>query len=468
MIERDIQNFAPGAYAQAAPVLLGDPHAALLEILESFLGPRESPVLLVLGSGAEVLPYACEYVDGRLEGSGRDRVKRMLGGGRMILVDVRDDEVSGLAKGAQTLERCGFFEPGYFRKVLPGDADVPFAADMPVNPADYPPGSIVFLQQNFRDPLWVVPGSVDAVDATLCLHHITQTRAHLAAACASVFQALAPGGLLHMGEGSVDMGTTEDKMLRLGRDLSDICGSVVQILDQRDPSRWNQLPIGMGESPDLGYLLRISPEGLALVEAGRSGCPIADGEMPRAIGEGLKARGYVQMLILSDSLVLPLVDSSMPGDQHHLREVNRFYDAAIARIVDGYRGKNDDLVRTMTGALSQERGNALRGVVEYYQSERTCRDALLSAGFRDISVVHHDSVPVYNLTARKPGGASLSLEPSSYRANFHSAGSPYPGIRVAPGGSGTTGMRARSAKPVPSRVYSGWRPVNGSSGTALK
>lgn len=403
MIERDIQNFAPGAYAQAVPVLLGDPHAALLEILDGFLRTRESPVLMVLGSGAEVLPYAFDYVDGRLEGTRRDRVKRMLGGGRMLLIDVRDDEVSGLAKGAQTLEQRGFFEPGYFRKVLPGSAAVPFGADMPIDPAEYAPGSIVFLQQNLRDPLWVVPGTVDAVDATLCLHHVTQTRAHLAAAYATIFQALAPGGLLHMGEGSVDMGTTEDKMLRLGRDLSDICGSVVHILDQRDPSRWDRLPVGLGERPDLGYLLRIGPEGLASLEAGRAGCPIAGGDEPRAVGEGLKARGYAQMLVLPDSLVLPLVDPSMPGDRYHLGEVNRFYDAATSRIADGYGGKDDDLVRTMTGALNQERGNALRGVVEYYQSERTCREALLSVGFRDISVVHHDSVPVYNLTARKPG-----------------------------------------------------------------
>ncbi len=404
MNERDIQNFAPGAYAQAAPVLLGDPHAALLDLLEAFLVTRDHPVLLVLGSGAEVLPYAYEYVDGRLEGTRRDRVGRMLGGGRMVLVDVRDDEFSGLAKGAQTLEQCGFFEPGYFHKVLPGSIEVPFSADMPLEPAEFAPGSIIFLQQNLRDPLWVVPGTVDAVDATLCLHHITQTRTHLASTCGAIFQALAPGGMLHLGEGCVDMGTTEDKMLRLAGDLREICGSVIQLADQRDPSRPDQLPVGLGEAPDLGFALRITPEGLACVGGARPGCPITDGETAGAIGEALKARGYAQMLVLHDSLVLPLVDAEMACDQHHLREVNRFYDAAVARITAGYAGRNDELVRRMNGALGQERGNALRGVVEYYQSETTYREALLSAGFADISVVHHDSVPIYNLTARKPGG----------------------------------------------------------------
>jgi hypothetical protein len=400
--ERDIQNFAPGAYSQIAPVLLGDPHAALLDLLESFLAPRENPVLLVLGSGAEVLPYAYDYADGRLAGSRRDRVKRMLGGGRLILVDVRDDEFSGLAKGADTLERCGFFDAGYFHKVLPGSIEVPFSADMPLEPAEYAPGSILFLQQNLRDPLWVVPGTVDAGDATLCLHHVTQTRGHLAATYAAIFQALAPGGMFHMGEGRVDMGTTEDKMLRLARDLAAACGSVVQLLDQRDPSRWHQLPVGLEDSPDLGYQLRITPEGLACIGAGRPGCPVAEGDTTRMIGGERKARGYAQMLVFADCLVLPLVDPCMPGDRYHLDEVNRFYDAALARIAAGCAGRDDDLVRRITGAFDQERGNALRGVVEYYQSETTCRDALAAAGFTDISVVYHDSVPVYNLTARKP------------------------------------------------------------------
>jgi hypothetical protein len=163
------------------------------------------------------------------------------------------------------------------------------------------------------------------------------------------------------------------------------------------------MPVGLQEHPDRGYTLRITPEGFAVVEAGKPGCPIASAATTRMIAEGLRARGYVQMLVFGDCLVLPLVDPSMPDDQYHLREVNRFYDAAIGRIVDGCAGRNDDLVRTMTAALDQERGNALRGVVEYYKSEAKCREALASAGFVDISVVHHDSVPVYNLTARKPG-----------------------------------------------------------------
>ena len=405
MTQRDIQNFAPGVYAQAAPLLLADQHAFLLHTLEGFLAHRVAPTLLVLGSGAEVLPYSHDYVNGRLEGTRRERIKHMLGDGRLVLIDVTDDAVSGLTRGAETLARCGFFEPGYFRKVLPGSPARPFVPSTPVDADDYPPGSIILICQNLRDPLVLAAGSVDAVDANLSLHHVTQTRNLLVATYAAIFEVMKPGGLLHLGEGRVDMGSTEGKMLRLARDLAEICGSTVELADLRDPSHPSRSDIGPADSPDLGYALQVTLDGLALVRPGRPGCPITVSPASSHIGEALKSRGYRQMLILPDSIVLPLVDPLMARDACHVEEVFRYYDALADRATRGYGNKDEHLVRLVTEAIHLERGNAARGVVEFYQSEEANTEALALAGFTDIISTHHEDSPLYSMVARKPFAA---------------------------------------------------------------
>jgi hypothetical protein len=271
-----------------------------------------------------------------------------------------------------------------------------------VDADDYPPGSIILICQNLRDPLLLAPGSVDAIDANLCLHHATQTRNLLVTTCAAIFEVMKPGGLLHLGEGRVDMGSTEGKMLRLARDLAEICGSTVELADLRDPSYPSRRDIGPADSPGLGYELQVTADGLALVRPGRPGCPITVSPASSHIGEALKSRGYRQMLILPDSIVLPLVDPLMARDACHVEEVFRYYDALADRATRGYGNKDEHLVRLVTEAIHLERGNAARGVVEFYQSEGANTEALASVGFTDIVSTHHEDSPLYSIVARKP------------------------------------------------------------------
>jgi SAM-dependent methyltransferase len=396
-VERDVQNFAPRIYAESAPRVLGDQHRLLLSALEAHLSTKEAPTLLVLGCGGEVLPYSFQYRDGLLNGSNVVRVHAMMKNGRMILVDVSDSEERGLVRSQRTLAHCGFFDGGRFRACRAGrDTFVP---EGPVHADAHEPRSVVFLQQNLRDPLLVADESVDAIDANLTLHHVTQTREHMSRAYGDLHRALKPGGLLHIGEGNVDMNHSERKLCRLAADIAEILGKEVTVQDDRDPAhRYFYLVAPhttdsvLHSTPPGEAEIRVSDEGVVhlqpLTRTSASGVSPTN----EALVEALGRRGYRQLVLMADHVVLPLIDPLMASDRDGLIDgVDRFYSAIAERCP----------MREMQTALRVERGRAARGIVEYYMGESSIVDALGSAGFDDIRVAR-ESEPFYNVLAKKP------------------------------------------------------------------
>lgn len=407
-MERDIQNFAPKFYAQSVPEMLGDQHRVLLSSLETYLSGKDAPTLLVLGCGGEVLPYSFQYQDGSLSESNIDRVQAMIRDGHLILVEVTDSEESGLRRTQATLTHCGFFHRERFCFYRAGGNT--FVPEGKVHPDACPPSSVIFLQQNLRDPLLIADESVDAIDANLTLHHVTQTREYMLRMYRDLYRALKPGGLLHLGEGNVDMNYSERKICRIGADLAEILERDVTVQDDRDPKYPYHYLIPPGSKDSFLQTtsspkeadIYLSDEGIMHLRLGDS-MPASDASPTNErLIEELVRRGYRQSLLMADHVALPLIDPLMDSDRKGLIEgVDRYYKAITERCRRGYAGKRDDLVRGTESAVGIERGYAARGIVEYYMGEPLILDALAKAGFEVVRVIRQ-SEPFYNILAKKP------------------------------------------------------------------
>ncbi len=407
-MERDIQNFAPGVYAQTVPGMLGDQHRVLLRSLERFLSRRPSPTLLVLGCGGEVLPYSLKYRDGALTSSNVARVQAMIRKGRIILLDLTDSSESGLRRSEEVLTRCGFFNRKRFHaRRAAGKTFVPAGQ---VHSTDFPFASIIFLQQNLRDPLLVGDESLDAIDANLSLHHVTQTRETMLRTYRELYRTLKPGGLLHLGEGNVNMNYSEHKLARIGADLARIFRREVAVQDDRDPnhSLHYLLP------PDIkDPVLRLSPptkradiyvsaDAIVHLRPASVAAEASTRTSVRILGDEFRSRGYRQCLVMADHLALPLIDPLLDADRKGLIDpVVAYYETALNRCRRAYAGKRDDLLRATECAIAIERGYAASGIVEYYMGEALILEALATTGFKDLRVIRQ-SEPFYNILAFKP------------------------------------------------------------------
>lgn len=410
---RDIATEFNEPYSLTAPRVLGDIHAELLKALE-LRNEHEQQVLMVFGPGGRVLPYSRQYIDGALGESNRDWLVKAIGkNGKMVCVDyVTGKEEGGLELERETLQDLEFFEPGYFQK---GAIHTSGTVDSTV----LPPGSISFVKNNLREPLRFKSELATKIDATLSLHHASLTRAELARLYAELFRTLKPGGLLHLGEGNVDMNYSEDKLIQVGMDIATITNNAVRLHDDRE--------IGSGQS----WVYHFQPGETypALPIFTRPGEVQPDNPMAEKVvvtGEGeiqwhvrdfttamvqLEARGYKTFEVASDPrgsgilIQLPLIDPFMRKDQaRHILPVDAFYDAIMAK-VNRYKGTRDDLVEKITIGAERERSFALKGIVEYYMGEETITKTLTAVGFSDIKVVHHEAEPFYNITARRPANS---------------------------------------------------------------
>ncbi|MBI1969266.1 hypothetical protein HYS48_01115 [Candidatus Woesearchaeota archaeon] len=415
---QDASTVFGDAYSRTAPRVLRELHTTLLDLLEHHLSQHPGSTLAILGPGGYVLPYAFQYNgDGTLGKSNRDRIKNMLPGARIILVDyVVEEDKNGLERARKTLASMGFFEPGYFSEgaLLKGtDSNRSLVSLMEENTS-----SISFVQNNLRDTLGIPNSSMTVIDVTLTMHHATVTRKELERLCHEYFRILAPGGMLHIGEGSVDMNYSEDKIIRIGQDIASVLETSVRVEDARD--KGNGYVMHTLFEPGKQYtdlseaeekarqdhfpLVRITEEGLVTVK-GRPGSVILRESKPAELAERLSRRGYKQLLLFHDSVTFPLIDPEMEEDRQGLIEpVERYYAAIAQRLVESYGERDRVLVDQVLSGIAFEKGNAKRGTVEYYLGREKIEYALRRVGFVDIQVRQHNQVPFYNLTARKPEG----------------------------------------------------------------
>jgi SAM-dependent methyltransferase len=397
----DIATLYGGAYATTVPKVLGDQHKFLLDSLEAGLAGKTNPTLLVLGPGGFVLPYSCKYTpDGKLGTTNRNRIKKILGQGKLVLLDyVLDYDKSGLIKEFDVLVKMGFFDKNYFRLGS-------FAQHEHLCPIHAKPETISFICNNLCDNLRLTPQSVDAVDANLSIHHASITRGELKRVYDEIYSVLKPGGMLHLGEGNVSMNYTEDKIIRIGQDIAELNDSVVYLADLRNAvdgfslhavfepgKKYDCLPI-VGKHAEPEGAMIISRDGEVILQT------VRDAE---TTAKELQKRGYVGARPCARTTVkMPLIDPAMPEDvENHIKQVDRFYNAIEKRIRDGYLCVDENLVEKITGGVADERAKAKKGIVEYYMGEKQILAALKDAGFVDVKVKHHETEPFYNITAVK-------------------------------------------------------------------
>lgn len=412
IVKQDIQVAFGGPYAESAPKVLGDQHNFLLNTLDSYLTQQPNPVLLIVGSGAQVLPYSRAYTaEGMLGDSNRDRISKMIRNGKVLLLDyVVEREENGLLKGRNTLELMGFFEHGYF-----SEGEVYEEGILDLNNLEN--RTIAFLKNNLKEDLRLPDATITAVDANLSVHHASVTRHELERIYSEFFRILKPGGMLHLGEGDVDMNYTENKVIQIGQDLVSILNVPTFITDDREVGNgyeicaffepgetYDDLPvIPENLKPESGYAsVRITEDGLVFIRATTHNQVMLVDGVSEEVAQKLKERGYKQMFVFSDSIVMPLMDPEMLNDREYIHQVGRYYAAIKERAKKGYSGIDDVLVAQISAGVEFEKGNARRGVIEYYMSERTIVDTLKKVGFIDIQVTHHEAEPFYNITAKKP------------------------------------------------------------------
>lgn len=408
---RDIATIFNKPYSETAPKLLGDQHEFLLQTLERYLKDTDG-TLIVLGSGGQVLPYSRQYTeDGRLGKSNRDRVKGIIGDGRIILLDyVLKKDKGGLEMGREALEKMGFFDEGYFKEGK-------LYKEESIEPENLEPGTISYLLNDLQDNLRLDDEIATAIDANLSIHHASITRGELERVYREIFRVLRPGGLLHLGEGNVDMNYTEDKLIRVGQDLSSIIGMPILVTDAREGENYvkysffepgknyDDLPTITKEAHKgkRTYApVKVTEEGLIILEANNPNEVFLRKGQTVEIANALRAKGYPTVITYTESIAMPLIDPRMEADvKKHINGVFEYYGAIRLRAAD-YSLTNKGLFDDLNNAVDYERSNAERGVVEYYMGEGKILAALKKTGFIVEQVVHHPTEPFYNIVAFKP------------------------------------------------------------------
>lgn len=388
------------AYALTAPKLLNDQHDYLLRTLERLPQLRHG-TLVVLGCGGSVLPYSCQYSEGNLGDSNRKRIKSIIGNGNIVFMDYIENE---LHKSISTLSQLGFFEDNYFKSSR--------QVEKHVSPTNLVPDGFTFVLGNLRDKLPIDDAIADAIDANLSLHHATMNSHELTRVYREIYRILKPNGLLHLGEGEVEMEYGEQKIDAVAKAIRDVTKLNVLMIDEREKDNGYRYYIyydkdgkhfvdenKLNETDILP--LRITEDGLVVYKNLNPKNPILTSEDLDRIGGELTTRKYGQILKLPEAMVIPLIDPTIPQDvERHISGINRYYEGIRSRSND-YKINNPSLYAKLDKAVDYERGNAARGTVEYYVGEQNIVASLTETGFGDINIYHHKTGPFYNITARK-------------------------------------------------------------------
>jgi len=362
-------------YPILARASLFEVYANLLDLLWTRIaasgGPRN---IVVVGPGAEALPFS-EH---------REAVTTLVNGGNLILLDYNRDICDALPG---FLERTGFGRPFRIERCR---ADTMIDVTRLHN-------TILIMEWNIRHGFPLPEASVDVMDMTVALHHVTQYVADVDTLFGHARRVLKDGGILHIGEGNVDMKYSERKLRRLAQDVY-ACGvRGVVVSDERcadvAPRQWH-----VGESVGEATI-RIAPSGML-------GIHHPDGAR---LATCLRNAGYKQMYVTNTLVVLPLIDHAMEEDfQGMIAPVRAFYRVLFELTLRRLDPAHHDEFFTVA---HKEQSDAERGIVEYYSLPSVLCDALVTNGFTLDEMRFTKQSPFVNILAikRTAAGSSPSL-----------------------------------------------------------
>jgi SAM-dependent methyltransferase len=332
-------------YPALARATLFELHANLLELLMKWLSLREAPKnLVVVGPGSEVLPYS-EHLES---------LASLLAGGNLILLEYNKEICD---KIPAYLENKGF--ASRFRIERSKDEDI-------IDPGNFH-NTILVKQWDIRNGYPLPVDSVDAIDMTVSMHHATQYVSDINDLFIHAKKILKTGAILHLGEGDVDMKYSERKIKRFAQDVLGSGVQGVRVSDSRNedfsPRKWH-----VGEE-DTGALIHINSNGMVSIHHSDI----------KTVSSHLVKSGYKQLQITDNTAVLPLIDHSMEEDfQGMIVPIRAFYDAIAELCLQRLDSAHH---KEFVKALSKERSDAERGIVEYYSLPSSLCDALNNTGF---------------------------------------------------------------------------------------
>lgn len=356
---------ANAIYPALARATLFELHENLLNLLSKGLSMRKGPKnLVVVGPGSEALPFS----------ENLDALNALLDGGNLILLDYNPNICDGLAA---YLETKGFAH--HFNIKHSKDENI-------IDPRNLH-NTVLIRQWNIRNGFPFTDSSIDAIDMTVSMHHVTQYTSDISDLFMHAKNALKAGAVLHLGEGNVDMKYSERKIEKLAHNIlaSGIQGVMVSDARYADspPRQWH-----VGEK-NTEVLMLVTSSGMVSIHH-------ADVE---TISSHFEKTGYKLNHVINDAVVLPLIDHSIEEDfQNMIAPVRAYYDA-ITEL--GLQHLDPSYHNEFIKALSKERSDAVRGVVEYYSQPSTLCDALVTVGFKIDEVRQTTNGPFVNILSIK-------------------------------------------------------------------
>ncbi len=352
-------------YPALARALLYDLHANGMELLEEYLPKTSKPrTLVVVGPGPDVLPFSDNL----------DRVSKMLDGGNLVLMDYNKaicDKISAY------LADKGFGQKFKIRQVC-GDYDPRKAA-----------GTAFIQVRNILDGYSFPGNSVSAIDMTVAVHHATQYESDILSICKEAYRVLAPGGVLHIGEGNVDMKHSERKLKKLGNDLLALGEKGVYVLD----ARYQDLPTRetcFGEDNYKNATVSINDKGMVKISGIKDSVQAVN---------CLQSVGYKQLYRHNGDIILPFIDHAIEEDFHDLIVPVREYYSAVKQTC--LEKLAEDKHEAFLKAITKEQNDAERGLVEFYSHPDMLVNNLEKAGFEIVEKRYTDNGPFVNILARK-------------------------------------------------------------------
>ncbi|MDD5580486.1 MAG: class I SAM-dependent methyltransferase [Methylobacter sp.] len=348
-------------YPALARATLFELHSNLLNLLGKGLSQQPGPKnLVVVGPGSEALPFS-ENIE---------VVTTLLNGGNLILLDYNPDICALLPA---YLESKGFA----LRFNITRSQN-----DNLIDPSGLH-NTIVIKQWNIANGFPFPDSSIDAIDMTVSMHHVTPYTSDISDLFRQARKPLKPGAVLHLGEGDVDMKYSERKINKLASDMLDARVRGVWISDARNadspPRQWH---IG-NETAEVA--MKVSPTGMVSIHH-------ADVE---TVSSHLLKSHYKQMHLGDETIVLPLIDHAMEEDFQNLIVPVRAYYEAIAELC--LQHLDPSYHTEFSKALFKEQSDAVRGIVEYYSSPATLCDALITTGFKIDEIRHTINGPFVNI-----------------------------------------------------------------------
>lgn len=352
----------PG-YSDSAKIVLKEVHENLLTTLESKLKEKQNPNLLIVGPGADILPYA----------NNLKRFKNIIKNGNIILSDYNPEICKGLPKKIQeigldkrSIKYNDEFNKNKTNTTYIQESDIRFGTGLPRN-------------------------SLDAIDMTVSVHHATPYIDNLDSIFKSAYNSLKKGGVLILGEGNVDMKYSEKKINKIREDYMQAFGKQPTFVDLRLGDFKNPLKLEPDSNGEINYneAIGITNDGYVKIFSEKNGQKLFDEFAKRNYFSNNPFSGFVKMT--NNSINFPLIPwkgnlneglSDIFGfkDDYNglIAPVNEYYDA-IESVLQ--QNTDTETYAVFKEHLREERNNAKKGIVEFYTAPTDVLQSLQRTGF---------------------------------------------------------------------------------------